>query len=172
MPYAMDDRTKEAGVPLHFTVANLILITTSIAILAAIGRLPEEAIRNDGKIFRAYIALLTIYAWRSQILAPQISRRAKWCVTLASFLVCLPYIYLCVGSMFNSPFNVSPTKWIGTPIWIYSIPFASFFLFDLRNVWTSRSAFVNRTMIEILLFFPWTFFWGFTQLLALDAFWR
>jgi hypothetical protein len=158
--------------PVQFSVRTLLLITTNVAVLAAIGQLHKHAFGDTGTLIKAYAALLTIYAWRFAGTRSENTSRTKWFVLLATFACCLPYIYACVGSMFNEPFGLPPSKWIGTPVWIFAIPFLSFWFFDLNDKWCSPTAFLIRSLIEIVvLFLVWSYIWGFIQLFILEWAW-
>jgi hypothetical protein len=129
----MDDSKQPQASSIQFSVRTLLLVTANVGLLAAIGRISEHAFADMCKSLKAYAVLLTIYAWRFMLIQSQTNNRMKCIAFVLIFATCLPYIYLCIGSMFNAPFGLPPSKWIGTPIWIFAVPTLSFLTFDLNN---------------------------------------
>jgi hypothetical protein len=68
--------------------------------------------------------------------------------------------------MFNEPFGLAPSRWIGTPVWLFAVPFLSFLIFDRTITLGTPMAYLARSLVEIIvLFHVWSYIWVWTQLL-------
>lgn len=156
----------------QFSIKKLLILTASIALLSSIGRIDRHDFSEFGILIQVYVVLINIYAWRFITTRLKLDQRFKWACFLAISLGCLPSLYFCVGSVFNDPFALPMSKWIGTPIWIFMIPSLSFVVFDLNDKWCTTSAFLGRSIIEMALIFPvWSIVWAFIQLYILEWAW-
>ena len=111
--------------------------------------MPNESFAGYGLELRVAALLLTIYAWKYIIIRTRASLLKKCCVLLAIFALCLPYIYVCIGSMFVEPYGYPPSKWIGSPVWIYGVPLSSFLVCDLNHVFCTPKVFLLRTVLVL-----------------------
>ena len=153
-------------VPIQFSIRTLVLATTNVAIVTAIGQTSDQVLDGAGKLLKVYALLLTFYLWRYAFIRSQLSTRNMWLGWIVVLALSVPYMYLCIGSMFNEPFGLPASKWVGTPIWLIAIPFCSFLMFDVNHRLCSVPAFITRSLIElIVVFHVWTAVWGFIQLM-------
>lgn len=160
MDYAIRPNAK----PVQFSIWALTLLTFNMALLFAAGRVPDFALGGFGKMLKAYLVLFTIYGWRFCLMQGQLPNKRKLVGVLSIFLLCLPYILLCIEPMFPAGKVLAAAKWIGLPIWLYTVPFCSFLLFDLNPHVCPQRTYVTRSVMETVVFFHlWMYAWAFLQ---------
>ena len=168
----MKESVEQSVPPFQFSTGTLLLLTASVALLTSIGQIDRHAFGDLGTLIKGYAALINIYFWRLITTRTKTDQRMKWAYLLFIQIATLPYLYFCVDSIFNAPFGLPPSKWIGTPVWIFMIPTLSFMMFDVHDKWCEMTAFATRSAIEIvILFLVWSYVWGFIQLFILEWAW-
>ncbi len=160
----MDHATGLLRPPIQYSVGSLLLITTNVACLTAIGQISDHDFAGCGKLFKAYGVLLTIYGWRFLLIQSNVSARKRWLGLLTIFTCCLPFILLCIGPMFPESLGLPPSKWLGVPIWLFAIPFVSFLIFDFNDSCCTQKVYLVRSTLEILIVFHvWLYAWALIQ---------
>ena len=151
---------------IQFSVRTLLIVTANVALLTAVGQISDASFDNWGKLIKAHALLVTIYGWRFVLINSQFLENRRWQLFALILLCSLPYIYVFIGSMFNKPFGLPLSKWLGSPIWIFAVPTCSFLAFDTSRKWSNPRPFVIRSLVELtIVFHVWSFIWVWGQLI-------
>lgn len=159
--------------PLYrFRLKDFFWLLLCVSALITVGTIPNELFFGYGSIVKAFAALLVVYWLRSVILMRDVSKRQRVFAYSAILIALLPYVYTFLN-LYNPPFRLSVHKWIGDPIWVFTVPTMSFIVFDLRDQPKNLARFLIRSSVELILVFPvWTVSWIYLQFLITDFFIR
>ena len=141
------------------TVRTLLAITATVAILVGVASLfhshSKPYDQHVGMWVNPFAACIAIYFWRFRI-SQLPSRRMR--VAMFSILVALtlPFIYW-TGALLADWSRISVSKWLGDPVWVYTVPILSFLALDLRNHRRNRRSFLVVSAFELFVAIPaWT----------------
>ena len=117
-------------------------------------------LRSSYGIFSPYYSMMlaTIYGWKFVIAKQAISRDTKELKFFCLLAVMLPFLYWrCVLFPNMSTFS----RIVANPIWIFAIPFISFFKFDLKRMYINDNEYWKRSCIEMFIISPaWSICFG------------
>ena len=131
-----------------------------VSVPLSIGTLEEGTFGvYDSSIVKCYPALLTIYIFRYVCIVRKVPQRRRMVAYLFVVLLLLPYVYFIID-VDHHPFRLPVHKWLFDPIWIFTIPTASFLTMDLREQNYSLKTFLIFTVLELtIVFYLWTHLW-------------
>jgi hypothetical protein len=116
---------------------------------------PKPHHTSVGMWVNPFAACVAIYFWRFRI-SQSHSPRMRIAMFTILVAVTLPFIYW-NGALIADWARIPMSKWLGDPLWVYTVPTISFFALDLRNNPRERRAFVVTSCFELLLAIPaWT----------------
>ena len=141
--------------------SRLILIELSLTVVVLLGTaflLSSDSKSYDQRIgmwVNPFVTCVAIYFWRYRIV-----QLASWQLRLSMFVLLialtLPLIYR-TGALVADFARIPLSKWLGDPLWIYTVPTASFFLFDLKTAARSQRAMLIASCVELFVAIPaWT----------------
>ena len=137
------------------TVRTLLAITTTVAILVGVASLfhshSKPYDQHVGMWVNPFAACIAIYFWRFRI-SQLPSRRMR--VAMFSILVALtlPFIYW-TGALLADWSRISVSKWLGDPVWVYTVPFFRFLHSTCETTVAIDAASLSFQLLNCLLRF-------------------
>lgn len=145
--------------PLQVLPRTLIEIAITGTLLVGVATLLASSskpyVQNMGMWVNPFMACVAISFWRfklAQLPAPSM-RLAMFAVLI---VLTLPYIYY-TGALIADSYRIPASKWLGDPVWVYTVPTVSFVTLDLRFHPRHWRNFLTTSMIELFIAIPvWT----------------
>jgi hypothetical protein len=146
----------------QFRIADLLALMVMVAFLGATSRLPVSP-------FQIIPVFPVLYLVKFRILSLQVRPWLSLVLYLGAVAALLPYLYARSIDCWNDPGVTAQAIWIGTPVYVFTVPTACFLYDVLVRKQRSWTFYTIRSLVEVLFLVPlWGVAWGFIVLFVLE----